>query len=486
MLAMGRPSSSLLLLDADETDNKVLASMRPYQFYAVSSHAFPAATAAAATAATSSISSSSKCLLMVWVHPFQGPRFWGLPLRFDWTPRWRARQLELQRQCSYKSITLWAPLFYRARLPQGRYTGSRAYAAFLAARLSDMLDDLLGDRRQLMQSDCSSYDLLVEAVGDGGLAVRTLLAASRVLWPAAEAAAFDSVVAPLQQRLQQLHTQGKVILRNALFDNTPHAGLGGPPLSERPAAPGAPLLQRLLLSLPSFVMDKALRLGDKPELYHADSERMLCRLAQAEKQDLVPTKGGTLLSLFETVLVYGHLNEPRVVPPNSALALSYASLGGSRAYQLLEREPFLHNRFYFVDALQTPLNRLAWGPDGAPRQQTLPFYFRRLLHDKDVCLREPPKTLAALTLELLEAVNPNQQPRPVILFRYAAFTDKDFYRGPRHRWGALLPGGEETNEGSAWLAVSHQSVRSLQGPQEQKQELAGDRIEQVVSQWWQW
>lgn len=455
--------------------DRVLASSSLYHF--------------SASPALKGIKRPQACLLLVWAHPVRRPRLWGPPKRYDWTSRWALMRQEIQRRCEWRSVVLWAPLFQRGRSWGRRYTGSRQYAAFLASRLLDILDDLLPRKQKPItpaagDGGCETYDLVLEGVGTGGLALRAMAAVPKDLW---EGTPYYSTVSLLQQRLHRLRKQGKVALRSILFDNTPHAGtMGrGPPGKE--VTLGASAVQWLLYRLPAFITEGALRIGDRVELFHADKDRLLCRLAQTEKQDYVQGKGGSLLSLFQSVLVYGHLNETRApVSPHSALGLSHRRLGASKAYQLISDEPYLQSRYFYINALQSSLNRLAWGPQGNPARGPLAFYTRRLFYDKDICLRESPSHVPSLTLELLEAVNPKQQRHPFTPYRYAMYTGEDFYRGPYHPWGPLVPDEEETNENAAWVAHSHQRVRSLQTPREQKKELIGDRMKEVVDNWWQW
>lgn len=436
------------------------------------------------------------CSLLVWLHPQRRLGWLRKAVRYDWSERWQHRKSELQRRGEAPTVVLWAPpspeYFYRGfRRSHGVF---RQLAAHLAPALSSVLETLTG--AESPAPHCAKWSVSVEAVGSAGIALRLMFARDSSLW----------VREPddwLHVRLlQQLLLSKHFALRVALFHNTPHAGWGSTgAASEKGFSRFAGLARRAVGAIgPRWLLERVLGFGEAEELLHADRDRLLCRLAQTEKRSGSGSggdlgRGGTLLAAFETVLFYGHVNEFARHSPQSALGIYFPQLSESAAVRLLSSQPLLQDRYFFVDVQSSPLVRPPWVHRfGSRFLQRHSFRIRQLLHDDALCQLSPRESLSVLTQQLLNVVNDKQHPRQLAPLRYAAFTSQDFYRLPMHSAGALVALTETAdlaesglvNEGAAWVASAHQTVRSLQRRAAQLRQFARDRLKEVVEGWWTW
>ncbi|ESS33159.1 putative transmembrane protein [Toxoplasma gondii GAB2-2007-GAL-DOM2] len=269
----------------------------------------------------------------------------------------------------------------------------------------------------------------------------------------------------------------RVHLRTASFIGVPHGGVG----SRVGKNVGIEKLGWTKWVF-SFVPQGLLRLlGNttyRQELLHVDPDRVLCSLAQEEKQNYsFAAREGSLLSYFDTVLFYGFLNTKFDFPTLSQLGLSEELLLTSEAAELLQHNLAAQSRFFFVDMRQTTLNKV--DVMTSPR-------FAPLILDRTACGTLSPRNVYSFVLRVLEVVNGRQTPRRFLPRRYVALKGSNFYDTPddASSWTRLLRHKRKhENAAAARFVYLHQAVRMMQHADAQDFPFDDDRHDAIAGAW---
>ncbi|CBZ52307.1 conserved hypothetical protein [Neospora caninum Liverpool] len=268
-----------------------------------------------------------------------------------------------------------------------------------------------------------------------------------------------------------------VHLRTVSFLGVPHAGVGSQSGKNR----GIEKLgwtKWLMGLVPESLMRRFGNTTYRRELLHVDPDRVLCSLAQEEKQNYsFPAREGSLLSAFETVLFYGFLNTEYDFPTLSQLGVSEALLLTSEAVDLLQSNPEAQSRFFYMNPLQTSLNKI---------DIMASTRFAPLVQDRSTCSSLSLRKVYSFVLKVLEVVNRYQTPKSVVPRRYIALKGRNFYDTPddASSWTHLFHEKEKhENAAASRYIYIHQAVRMMQSAEAQELPFDDDHHEQISGAW---
>ncbi|PHJ17680.1 transmembrane protein [Cystoisospora suis] len=270
-----------------------------------------------------------------------------------------------------------------------------------------------------------------------------------------------------------------VTLKTVSLIRTPHAGYG----SRSDENVGLEKLGWTKWAL-SLVPERFYRsVGNtfyRKELLHLDSDRVLCTLAQEEKQSYsLVKKEGSLISLFHTTLYYSFLDEDYDIPVLSQIGISEGRLPMSESADILRQNPPAQNRFFYIDTNQTGLNRI--DIISSPR-------FYPLFVDRRACTAVSLSGVYTFTLKILEVRNSRQKPSSFQPIRYLALKGEDAYdeKISLNSWKYLLFQRKrdkfERQAANRFMYI-HEAVRMMQGKEAQRLSFDNDHHPTISSAW---
>ncbi|KEP61917.1 UNVERIFIED_CONTAM: hypothetical protein HHA_204290 [Hammondia hammondi] len=269
----------------------------------------------------------------------------------------------------------------------------------------------------------------------------------------------------------------RVHLRTASFLGVPHGGVGSR-VGKNVGIEKLGWTKWVFSFVPQGLLRRVGNTTYRQELLHVDPDRVLCSLAQEEKQNYsFAAREGSLLSYFDAVLFYGFLNTKFDFPTLSQLGLSEELLLTSGAAELLQHNLAAQSRFFFVDAMQTTLNKV--NVMTSPR-------FAPLILDRTACGVMSPRNIYGFVLRVLEVVNGRQTPRRFLPRRYVALKGSNFYDTPddASSWTRLLRHKlKHENAAAARFIYLHQAVRMMQHADAQDFPFDDDRHDAIAGAW---
>ncbi|PFH34478.1 hypothetical protein BESB_065090 [Besnoitia besnoiti] len=218
---------------------------------------------------------------------------------------------------------------------------------------------------------CDSIDMFLLGKGLGGLALRLMAAPNEDIWTPDPSSAEEQEILQLHALLHHLllpPSTGSpptptptptVRLRSVVTVQSLNAGLGA--RAEKKRNMFVEFLLRRLRGfarwLPVDSLNLMLGASFLKVVVHGDKDRLLCTLAQQEKQTYsYQHRMGSLLSLADSVIYYGHLGDKKWLPPASLLGIWDPVLLDSVGVDVVYHNHRHHNHYRFIDVARSPSN----------------------------------------------------------------------------------------------------------------------------------